>query len=136
MHSSAHKANVERRRALVDNPRMGTLARIASIAALAAILGLAAATWVQHRPAAPRASAALANAPQRHVELEVGGMVCDDCVRKVSTQLRAVPGVTAVNVELAQQRAHITCATSVADTALTSAVRRAGHDYLGLVLTR
>ena len=115
---------------------MGPLARIASVAACIAILGLAAATWVQHRPAAPHVNAALAKAPQRQVELEVGGMVCDDCVRKVSTQLRAVPGVTAVNVELAQQRAQVTCATSVADTALTAAVRRAGHDYLGLVLTR
>ncbi len=121
---------------MADNPHMGTLARIASIAACIAIIGLAAATWVQHRPVVPRANATLANAPQRHVELEVGGMVCEDCVRKVSTQLRAVPGVTAVHVELAQQRAQVTCATSVADTALTSAVRRAGHDYLGLVLTR
>ena len=121
---------------MADNPRMGTLARIASAAACIAILGLAAAVWVQQGPRGPLASAALASAAQRNVTLEVGGMVCDDCVRKVSTQLRAVPGVTAVNVELAQQRAHITCAASVADTALTAAVRRAGHDYLGLVLTR
>jgi copper chaperone CopZ len=115
---------------------MGTLARIASVAACIAILGLAAATWVQHRPAAAHVNAALASAPKRHVELEVGGMVCDDCVRKVGTQLRAVPGVVAVDVELAQQRAHITCAADVPDSALTAAVRRAGHDYLGLVLTK
>lgn len=119
---------------MADTPRMGPLARIAAIASLVAMLGLVASVWVQHRAVPPQAVAA--SAPRRHVELEVGGMICDDCVRKVSTQLRAVPGVVAVDVELAQQRAHVDCAADVPDSALTAAVRRAGHDYLGLVLTR
>ena len=119
---------------MADNTGMGNPRIVITAAALAAIAGLATSVWVTHQPLRPSQSA-LASAPRRHVELEVGGMVCADCVRKVSTQLRAVPGVAAVDVELGQQRAHIDCAASVADSSLTAAVRRAGPDYLGIVLT-
>ena len=74
--------------------------------------------------------------PARVVNLEVGGMVCGSCVEKVQNQLAAVSGVHTVQVSLAEQRASVTCAADVADSSLTAAVRRAGPDYVALVIRR
>lgn len=70
------------------------------------------------------------------VVLEVGGMQCSDCVEKVHRELAKVPGVKQVDVDLAAQRAVVRTARPVADSSLTAAVRRAGPEYLGLVLSR
>ena len=70
------------------------------------------------------------------VVLEVGGMQCGACVEKVHRELAKVPGVTRVDVDLSAQRAVVRTARPVADSSLTAAVRRAGPEYLGLVLTR
>lgn len=70
----------------------------------------------------------------RQVTVEVGGMVCQACVIKINDQLTKVPGVSKVDVSLERQSARVVCAASVADTALTAAVRRAGADYVGLIL--
>jgi copper chaperone CopZ len=116
--------------------------------ALAAVAALG--VWVARAPRGPAtgsapagrgatSSAATAGAstrPAQVVTLEIGGMQCDVCVQKVRGQLAKLPGVTAVSVDLATQRAVVTCASPVADTALTAAVRRAGPEYLGLVLSR
>jgi len=39
--------------------------------------------------------------------LRITGMTCNGCVRHVDTALRAVPGVSAVAVDLAEQRARV-----------------------------
>jgi len=40
-------------------------------------------------------------------ELGVTGMTCNGCVKHVTAALRALPGVTAVDVSLAEQRAKV-----------------------------
>ena len=70
------------------------------------------------------------------VVLEVGGMQCSACVEKVHRELAKVPGVTRVDVDLTAQRAVVRTTRPVADSSLTAAVRRAGPEYLGLVLPR
>jgi copper chaperone len=70
------------------------------------------------------------------VVLEVGGMQCSACVEKVHRELAKVPGVKRVDVDLAAQRAVVRTTRPVADSSLTAAVRRAGPEYLGLVLSR
>jgi len=72
----------------------------------------------------------------RVVTIEVGGMTCAACEQKIDTQLSRVPGVTAVDVSLERRDARVTCAPGVADTSLIAAVRRAGPEYLGLIVSR
>lgn len=72
----------------------------------------------------------------RVVTIEVGGMTCAECERKIDASLERVPGVTAVHVSLAERSARVTCAPGVPDTALIAAVRRAGPEYLGLIVSR
>ena len=83
-----------------------------------------------------RASESRAPAGQCLVTIEVGGMECAACVAKISSSLSAVPGVSSVDVSLQKQQARVVCAPAVAETALTAAVRRAGPDYIGLILRK
>lgn len=57
--------------------------------------------------------------------LRVEGMTCANCVRHVGDALRAVAGVTAVEVDLARGRATVRHDTAVAPIA---ALVRAVHD--------
>ena len=109
---------------------MIALRRIGIVLAIGSLLGASG--------CAPRhsTSSAATTAGTRAVTLEVGGMVCADCVAKVHDQLARVPGVRSVTVSLEDQRARIVCDPAVADTSLTRAVRRAGPDYIGLVVAR
>ena len=62
------------------------------------------------------------------VELKVEGMDCEGCVKSVTRMLSGVPGVTSVDVSLAQARAQVTydpAKASVAD--MKKAVQRAGY---------
>ncbi len=65
-------------------------------------------------------------APLATVQLSLGGMSCAGCVAAVEDALRAVPGVQAVSVSLAERSARITTTAPVA--ALVQAVRSAGYD--------
>jgi copper chaperone CopZ len=108
-------------------PGSSGFARLPLAVALAAIaaLALGGVLWL-HRPA-PAAGV---------VVLEVGGMQCSACVEKVHHELVQVPGVKQVDVDLTAQRAVVRTSRPVADSTLTAAVRRAGPEYLGLVLSR
>ena len=75
----------------------------------------------------PRQLAARANA--RVVSLDVGGMTCSGCAARVKGELAAVPGVSAVEVRLQDERAVVVCDPAVADSALVSAVHRAGPGF-------
>jgi copper chaperone CopZ len=79
-----------------------------------------------------RALAARAN--ERIVTLDVGGMTCAGCAAKVQGELASVPGVSAVQVRLGQDRAYVVCARGLADSVLVSAVSHAGPNFGASVL--
>jgi copper chaperone CopZ len=59
--------------------------------------------------------------------LAINGMTCNGCVKHVDQALRAVPGVTAVEVSLAQHVAKIVHDAGVTVDALVAAVDGAGY---------
>ena len=74
-----------------------------------------------------RALAARAN--ERIVTLEVGGMTCAGCAAKIHGELESLPGVSAVEVRLGQDRAYVVCARTLSDSMLVTAVTRAGPNF-------
>ena len=88
----------------------------------------------QLRSLPPRPLAA--RGQERAVTLEVGGMTCSGCASSVQASLAEIPGVSTVSVRFQQRRAYILCDPSVADTALVSAVHRAGPGFLAAVTLR
>ena len=117
------------------------MSRTIKIVAIVAVIGfIAFAVYLANSPHATRdqVSGVSSSSPNasRLVTLEVGGMVCAACVAKVKTTLAEVPGVSRVEVNLADQKARVYCGAPVADSSLTAAVRRAGPDYLGFVVDR
>jgi len=60
--------------------------------------------------------------------IRVEGMTCASCVRHVEKAIRAVPGVTSAEVNLATERAEVTFAGPADLDRLVSAVREAGYD--------
>jgi copper chaperone len=65
---------------------------------------------------------------QRDTTLTVTGMSCGSCVRHVTSALRAVPGVSTVNVQLRAGLAEIHHDDRASVDALISAVRDAGYE--------
>ena len=62
------------------------------------------------------------------LDLDVEGMTCASCVRRVETALAKVPGVTQANVNLATRSAHVTLTADGADPqALIAAVQKRGY---------
>jgi len=62
-------------------------------------------------------------------ELGITGMTCNGCVKHVSEALRALPGVTAVDVSLAESRAKVVHDPEQSPVAsLIAAVVDAGYD--------
>ena len=60
--------------------------------------------------------------------LRINGMTCNGCVKHVTQALKAVPGVTAVEVSLAEQRAKIVHDPEQSPTpSLVAAVEIAGY---------
>ncbi len=62
-----------------------------------------------------------------HLALEVTGMTCASCVRRVERALEAVPGVAAATVNLAAESADVTLARPVGPGVLITAVAQAGY---------
>ncbi|MFA5662751.1 heavy metal translocating P-type ATPase [Castellaniella sp.] len=63
------------------------------------------------------------------LDLEVDGMTCASCVRRVETALNAVQGVAQANVNLATRRAHIELSDAHMDTGrLLDAVSKRGYE--------
>lgn len=77
-----------------------------------------------------------ARADQRIVTLEVGGMTCGGCAATVQSKLASVEGVSSTQVLYKQRRAYVVCEKSVADTALTAAIERAGPGFLAAVVAK
>ncbi|WP_323017527.1 heavy metal translocating P-type ATPase [Castellaniella sp.] len=62
------------------------------------------------------------------LDLDIEGMTCASCVRRVETALKAVPGVTEASVNLATRRAHVALGPEGADPqALVAAVSKRGY---------
>lgn len=59
-------------------------------------------------------------------KLHVEGMMCMHCKASVEKVLGAVPGVTAVAVDLETKSAVVTCDAGVMDAALIAAVEKKG----------
>jgi Cu+-exporting ATPase len=65
--------------------------------------------------------------PGTRVELAIEGMTCATCVGRVEKALAKVPGVLAVAVNLATERATIDAAAGIDEQLLIDAVERAGY---------
>jgi copper chaperone len=59
--------------------------------------------------------------------LRISGMTCNGCVKHVDKALRGVPGVSAVEVSLPDQRAKVVHEDSAPVQALVTAVESAGY---------
>ena len=57
----------------------------------------------------------------------VTGMTCDHCSRSVSSEISAVPGVTAVDVDLATGTVTVTSDQPVSTDEVREAVEEAGY---------
>ena len=61
----------------------------------------------------------------------VTGMTCGHCVSAVTEEVTRVPGVTAVDVDLASGRLTVTSDDPVDDDAVRAAVDEAGYELAG-----
>lgn len=64
----------------------------------------------------------------RYIDLGIGRMTCDDCVRTVTDALESVPGVQAAEVSLENRSARVAADPSAEPERLTAAVRAAGYN--------
>jgi copper chaperone CopZ len=62
----------------------------------------------------------------------VVGMTCGHCVNAVTEEVSQVPGVTAVDVDLASGGLTVTSDAPVDDAAVRAAVEEAGYDVAGV----
>jgi heavy metal translocating P-type ATPase len=80
-------------------------------------------------PVLAAVSAAGYAAREDNIELTIEGMTCASCVARIEKALKAVPGVTAANVNLATERASVRVVAGAVDpTALEEAVAAAGYE--------
>jgi len=61
----------------------------------------------------------------------VTGMTCGHCVRSVTEEVSEVPGVTAVDVDLASGRVTVSGDRPADDAAVRAAVAEAGYRVVG-----
>lgn len=69
-----------------------------------------------------------ASGPIQIIELSVGGMTCDDCVRTVTHGLELVAGVASADVSLERRSARVGLAEPIEPELLTAAVRASGYN--------
>ena len=61
---------------------------------------------------------------------EVRGMSCGHCVNSVQSEVSAIDGVTAVDVDLATGQVTVTSDTPIDPVAVTAAVEEAGYEVV------
>lgn len=99
----------------------------ATAALLGAVLGAASLTPSNAAGQKPQASAKEA-AGSREIVMPIDGMSCVACVARVKKELSSLPGVSAVNVDLAGRQARIRFdPTRVSLRQLAAAVNRLGY---------
>ncbi|HBY44425.1 MAG TPA: heavy metal translocating P-type ATPase, partial [Brevundimonas sp.] len=64
----------------------------------------------------------------RTLDLPVLGMTCASCVGRVEKAIRAVPGVTEAQVNLAAERAHVALSSEGSAAAVAAAIKSAGYE--------
>ena len=79
-------------------------------------------------PEGPAMAAADSSAKTTTIRLPIEGMSCASCVGRVEAALGRVPGVSAVAVNLATERAEIRANAGVDRAALVAAVAQAGYE--------
>ncbi|MBY8871713.1 heavy-metal-associated domain-containing protein [Micromonospora sp. PLK6-60] len=62
---------------------------------------------------------------------QVQGMTCGHCVNAVNTELRAIPGVDDVQVDLASGQVTVTSEHPLDPDTVRAAVDEAGYDLVG-----
>ncbi|MGH3284625.1 MAG: cation transporter, partial [Streptosporangiaceae bacterium] len=77
--------------------------------------------------AVPSSPGPAAETGEAHLTLEITGMTCASCVRRVERALEAVPGVAAATVNLAAESADVALARPVEAARLITAVGGAGY---------
>ena len=70
------------------------------------------------------------SAGQPSLQLQIAGMTCASCVRRVEKSLAAVPGVTQAVVNLATEQATVQAAPALRAEALVAAVGKAGYEVV------
>jgi copper ion binding protein len=65
------------------------------------------------------------------VTYQVSGMTCGHCVQAVSREVGALPGVEAVDVDLATGAVQVTSRQPLATEAVRDAVDEAGYELVG-----
>lgn len=63
----------------------------------------------------------------RELQLDIQGMTCASCVRRVEQALLKTPGVTEAGVNLATQQAHVVLTEEAADDAIIEALANTGY---------
>jgi copper chaperone len=63
--------------------------------------------------------------------VEVGGMSCEHCATAVRAEIGKLPGVAAVDVDVAAGTVRISGSPLPGDAALREAVEEAGYDFVG-----
>lgn len=66
--------------------------------------------------------------PVEKIEVEIEGMTCASCVRRVEKAIAAVPGVKTASVNLATERATIETLSGTTRAAIDAAIRKAGYE--------
>lgn len=62
---------------------------------------------------------------------EVQGMTCEHCVKAVSAEIGALPGVAQVEVDLASGKVTVTSAADLDRESVRGAVDEAGYELVG-----
>lgn len=66
--------------------------------------------------------------PVATIEVEIEGMTCASCVRRVEKAISAVPGVKSASVNLATERATVETLAGASRSAIDAAIRKAGYE--------
>ncbi len=59
---------------------------------------------------------------------QVTGMTCGHCVQAVTTEVRQLPGVTDVDIDLGSGQVKVTSDSPLDETAVRAAVEEAGYE--------
>jgi copper chaperone len=65
------------------------------------------------------------------LEILVTGMTCDHCARAVRTEVGALPGVSAVDVDVAAGKVMVSGSPLPGQAALREAIAEAGYELAG-----
>jgi Cu+-exporting ATPase len=72
-------------------------------------------------------------ATEREIVLNVGGMMCAHCVRRMETALRGLPGIARVAADLGKQQVQVAYDPSLSSPeAMKQAIEKAGYQFHGL----